>query len=243
MTRILSSKDICSGLWRGFGSFTDTPNELWESDSWLCSLRTTSRERVNFPNGSPIICSEFVAYNSREHGGDRVGRVYGIGIDQRSNSKKKGEVVIKMQMVYLTAELPAKLKAVGSKLQVPLTRFEKLLLEDGFEFVLVDDLVQRVEFTIDYAFGNGIPGQRDRAFKPKSQIRRVLNLAHEEIRPAAQSHPHIAELELKAYGREWIIEALERSFVSLPFLTFIDGFGLYRNMYISMTGVYITLAA
>ncbi|OAF62844.1 hypothetical protein VC83_00622 [Pseudogymnoascus destructans] len=59
-----------------------------------------------------------------------------------------------------------------------------------------------------------------------------------KIQPAAQSHPHIAELELEAYGRDWILEA----FISMPLIIFIDGFGVYRNMYCSLIGIY-TIAA
>ncbi|OAF63362.1 hypothetical protein VC83_00150 [Pseudogymnoascus destructans] len=139
-------------------------------------------------------------------------------------------------MVYSTAELSPKIRNIGSESPVPLTRLEKLLSEDDFEFVLPEDLVQQPDITVDYTFGNGILGQQDHGFKPQSQIRRVLNTMHEEIRPAAQSHPHVAELELKAYGREWIVKALKQGFISVPWLMFIDGFGLYRNMYRSMTG-------
>ncbi|ELR03480.1 hypothetical protein GMDG_06210 [Pseudogymnoascus destructans 20631-21] len=131
---------------------------------------------------------------------------------------------------------------IGSESPVPLTRLEKLLSEDDFEFVLPEDLVQQPDITVDYTFGNGILGQQDHGFKPQSQIRRVLNTMHEEIRPAAQSHPHVAELELKAYGREWIVKALKQGFISVPWLMFIDGFGLYRNMYRSMTGYLVVLA-
>ncbi|OAF59083.1 hypothetical protein VC83_04343 [Pseudogymnoascus destructans] len=242
VTRILSANSITKGLWNGFGSFTDTPNEFWESDSWLCSLRTTSGVQVTFADGSPIICSDFVQYKSAERGSIRIGRVYGIGFDKRSAPIEKNGIIIKIQKVYSAMELPPKAQDIRSQLSIPLSQSEKLISEDEFEFVPVHCLIQRLEYTMDYKFENGIPGQADHLFEPESQVRRILNLANDEIRPAAQSHPHVAELELKAYGRKWILEALKQGFISLPFIEFIDGFGIWRNMYRSLTGVYISLA-
>ena len=48
------------------------------------------------------------------------------------------------------------------------------------------------------------------------------------------------ELELQYYGRTRIIEVLESQVLSLPFTCFIDDFGLYRNMYRSLTGIHLT---
>jgi hypothetical protein len=87
------------------------------------------------------------------------------------------------------------------------------------------------------------PPPPNQAFNPTAliNIRRVINLSKRSIRAVRLTHPVRAELEIKAYGRQ----VLERDFVSragqrpircMPQMTFIDGFGLYRNMYRSLTG-------
>lgn len=60
-------------------------------------------------------------------------------------------------------------------------------------------------------------------------------------------HPIRAELELETFGRarfeeKWDVTRGNRC-VSVPLLTFIDGFGLYRNSYRSIMGFYLNFAA
>ncbi|RPB19903.1 hypothetical protein L211DRAFT_793249, partial [Terfezia boudieri ATCC MYA-4762] len=59
------------------------------------------------------------------------------------------------------------------------------------------------------------------------------------IRSVEKRHRLVAELELLHYGRHELLTA-NPSFFSLPYTTFLDGFGLYRNSYHSLAGVYIT---
>lgn len=62
------------------------------------------------------------------------------------------------------------------------------------------------------------------------------------------NHPIRGELEIAAFGRTHI-ESLDsrmsrgRKTMSLPLMTFIDAFGLYRNSYRSLMGIYFILAA
>ena len=57
------------------------------------------------------------------------------------------------------------------------------------------------------------------------------------------SAPPCGEFEIKAYSREHFVQNhAYRQSVPLPFLCFIDGFGLYCNMYRSHMGVYTNLA-
>jgi hypothetical protein len=72
-------------------------------------------------------------------------------------------------------------------------------------------------------------------------VRRILNITDRKVRSFRLSHPVRAELELETYSRE----TLEAEFcdpskvLCLPHIMFIDGFGVYRNMYKSLTGVYL----
>ncbi|OAF63361.1 hypothetical protein VC83_00151 [Pseudogymnoascus destructans] len=69
VTAILSAEDLHKDFWKGLGAFVDTPNKIWECDVWLCSLRTMSGEHITFSDRLPVICSEFVEYNSKKKGG------------------------------------------------------------------------------------------------------------------------------------------------------------------------------
>lgn len=72
-------------------------------------------------------------------------------------------------------------------------------------------------------------------------VRRIFNSKQGKVRSFRLSHPIRAELEIAAYGRENLIRDFcdgGSNVLSLPQLTFIDAFGVYRNMYRSLTGCY-----
>ena len=77
----------------------------------------------------------------------------------------------------------------------------------------------------------------------------VRSLINEKgwVQPLAWSAPLRAELELETYSRNYFHHQFNSAngtkCISLPFLLFIDGFGLYRNAYRSLMGVYIQIAA
>jgi len=66
------------------------------------------------------------------------------------------------------------------------------------------------------------------------------------IRPLCKSHAIRGELELEYFGRDQLVKMLSRNgvdeVIAAPFLLFMDGFGLYRNMYRALMGVYMILA-
>lgn len=59
-----------------------------------------------------------------------------------------------------------------------------------------------------------------------------------DLRPLCQSSPIRGQLEVDAYGRDALLEKLSQPVRSLPLFAFIDGLGLYRNMYRSLMGFY-----
>lgn len=74
-------------------------------------------------------------------------------------------------------------------------------------------------------------------------MRRIINIERWDIRPLHTSAPPRGELELAEYGREYLIQSFTSTkAISLPYMCFIDGFGLYRNMYRSLMGIYLILA-
>jgi len=76
-------------------------------------------------------------------------------------------------------------------------------------------------------------------------IRRAILQDGESVVPLCHVHPIRAQLEIELYGRQcferWDKLKLHSSdsIVSCPTLVFIDGFGLYRNSYRSLVGVYV----
>ncbi|KAI5806056.1 hypothetical protein EDC01DRAFT_626159 [Geopyxis carbonaria] len=57
------------------------------------------------------------------------------------------------------------------------------------------------------------------------------------------AHPILAELEIEIYGRDFLVSLSKRPVLSMPHMTFIDAFGLYRNVYCSLTGIYMIISA
>lgn len=58
------------------------------------------------------------------------------------------------------------------------------------------------------------------------------------------SHPIRGELEVRKHGRDYLETNFVRSkknpfILCMPQMTFVDGFGLYRNMYQSLLGFYL----
>lgn len=79
-------------------------------------------------------------------------------------------------------------------------------------------------------------------------VRRVLNISQNQVRPLWQTHPICGELEVKAFGRAALVNTFCRrqdniKVMSVPLQMFADGFGLYRNMYRSLMGVYLVNAS
>lgn len=77
-------------------------------------------------------------------------------------------------------------------------------------------------------------------------IRRVIQ--DYKARPICHTHPVRADLEIQAYGREIFTTVWDRAvsgtlpIISCPVLSFIDGFGVFRNSYRSLMGLYCTPA-
>ena len=58
------------------------------------------------------------------------------------------------------------------------------------------------------------------------------------------THPIRAELEIKTYGRKLFDDTWDHNeLVSCPIVIFIDGFGVYRNSYRSLVGIYAMIAS
>ncbi|KAF8417702.1 hypothetical protein EV426DRAFT_621987 [Tirmania nivea] len=131
------------------------------------------------------------------------------------------------------------------------------LMEDMTEIVLLDNIIRHESVIfLDYnslSACNQIlpqdpsPLQEEpcnpsirRAIDPKSFVVCIMyttetaTSTQNGIRSVEKRHRLIAELKLLHYRRH---ELLNAHFYSLPYTTFLDGFGLYRNSYHSLAGV------
>lgn len=70
-------------------------------------------------------------------------------------------------------------------------------------------------------------------------IRRVVNLGSHTVRPVQYMHPTRGELEVLEYGREYLEKIVTKPHTFLPYLLFIDDFGVHRNMYRALKAFYI----
>lgn len=107
---------------------------------------------------------------------------------------------------------------------------EMLMIEDADEYINPLQIVSR---RLDIALH-----RKNRPQLTKFAVRQVFNAATGCIRPIDLLSPVRGELELEAFGRAYLTEKLVENVRSFPLVIFVDDFGLYRNMYRSVTGVY-----
>lgn len=243
--------DIAKGMHMGMAEYHDTPTELWHSRCWSSSVRTSSGQYAHFWSGEAIFPSDFLCFvcddtdcACHNETGDtyHLGRVYGVGLDFRSQPVVPDHgIVLEIQLAFMAQDL-------GDR------EVEGLLLN---EVVLsVEDLVMipernaryQVHVALDYTYGEDISkiGVQN-AFEVDEKtlfVRRMFTDMDDvvlEFRPLCHTHPLRGELELAEFGRDCFVEQWDvtrngNTTMSVPLLTFIDGFGLYRNMYRSLMG-------
>ncbi|KAA6412665.1 MAG: hypothetical protein FRX48_03657 [Lasallia pustulata] len=161
----------------------------------------------------------------------------------------KGQVCIMVQEVVPASSIPISHQyllnqPVGQRSVYP-ERNELFIIEDRMTFLCESDIALPTDNIYkDWIFDGSNPdshllGMFDKDFF----IRRIINFSAESIRPLSLSAPLHAELEIEAYGRDYLAVAFSHSkVISLPFTMFIDGFGLHRTSYRSILGVYIVPA-
>jgi hypothetical protein len=121
---------------------------------------------------------------------------------------------------------------------------ELILMEDSVKEIPERNVRGRREgFRMDYRFDNGIGSARRLDNQPYENgfIRRIFNAKSDTIRATCQSSPLKGELEIEEFTRDFLEEKAP-SMWSLPLVCFRDGFGVYRNMYRSLTGLYMSIA-
>lgn len=149
------------------------------------------------------------------------------------------------------------------KSQLVSTTREAILMEHITDIVPIDHIIRHESvFFLDYESPQACvdllppnPNQTQHStdrtqtdyMPPKYHVSSILYYTETSmcstpgIRSVDKRHRLSAENELLHFGRNEIFSP--EPIVSLPYTTFLDGFGLYRNSYHSLAGLYITPAA
>jgi hypothetical protein len=231
----------------GMAHFVDEPSELWESLSWASSNRSTSGVFARYSDGLPVFVSDIVNYRCRgldcSCAGDdqrHIGRVQAVAKDFSSHAISPGAVTILVQPYIQFQHASDELKALLTrKRKLPFAENELVIHETLIRLQEVD-IVQRVSrIWHDYKFGSMF-SKRIGEPANKTFVRRVINEAATLVRPICQLSPSRGQLEMRKYGRSGLLRMFENTnCISVPYQLFIDGFGVYRNMYRSIMGIYM----
>lgn len=139
-----------------------------------------------------------------------------------------------------------------------------IIIEDEEEYIPEDAIISRLDDVfLDYSYKPPkqsmpegefrycfIPVHQRRSSKfnanpnpAKYVVQYIINKGTNSLRPLKLSSPHRGELEIRAFGREQLISTFHhRQCLSLPYLLYLDEFGVYRNMYRSLLGIYAILS-
>ncbi|EGP82108.1 uncharacterized protein MYCGRDRAFT_97860 [Zymoseptoria tritici IPO323] len=178
-------------------------------------------------------------------------RVLAVAHDQRTvreHTGERGNVVVKIQRLVGGTNVPAGLQpaAEGNELFV---------LEDEQHIVLVADVAAAdVAVYMHYTFDSAHDPQPLPPGSSDFFVRHIIG-RNGDVRPVYKTNPIRGELEIMHFGRQ----QLEDKFVawpangglnanglrvrSMPLMIFIDGFGIFRDRYRSLTGWYLLFAA
>ena len=228
---ILSATHLRAKMFFGMAHYVDKPMELWHSQAWGSSIRTTSGEVCYTSEGQIIVPGDLVRIHSTPW---RVGRVLFIGRDYRSQAAEIGATLITLQAVAEQRRLPHILHPFS--LQDNDTH-EMFIIEDILLELSVESIIRHLNVYLDREFN---VGDDETVFLDnRFFIRRVLTMHSYGCRPLRLLHPTRGELEVAHFGREHIEAFNSNPYFSLPYLLFIDDFGIHRNMYRALKAFYL----
>lgn len=205
--------------------------------------------------GGPILPSDFVRFQCSDQNCHRcnnnnpstwhIGRVLSTGHDRRNVRRHGGptdSLVVKVQRIIQGGDLPVPPAQLS-----PAPHPKELFLVEGQDAILLPHQVRPLSFDVVMHYGfqsahkhTDLPdGQANQYMFFIRRIWKVTAGASINIRPLWQHHPVRGELEILHFSRAALVKRFfQGDVVSLPLIIFLDGFGLYRNMYRSLMGYY-----
>ncbi|KAI2623408.1 hypothetical protein GGS21DRAFT_541457 [Xylaria nigripes] len=255
ISRLLAAPLHRQHIYQGLGQLTRFTTEFWHTRAWGESNK----------QGEYVLPSDFVRFmcenqycwchRTDQFGGHimhHLGRVTYCGLDKTGRFPENHPIAL-IAPAYEQCDLPpeamidfmnvthsSSFEQVGhGVVEVILVQGEELLIPAENITTYVDNVF------IDYEFDPKIEGDYIAPTTEGSVVRFIWNKLELQrtnrypFIPARMTNPHRAELEMKIKPRSaWIHDFTAKPSISLPWKMFVDAFGLYRNMYRSMTGVY-----
>lgn len=245
----------------GFAEIVEQKSELWHGDAWSESIRASAigqggttwpRYPIDDGEGSVILQGDWVEVRLNDKHTPAIGRIRGLAINKLKRPRPgagggpgrpdTGELVAKIEFVFAvedtTPEIQRELEGCGD------VRF--VLIEDPVYCVPVTHIRKRLKnIRLTGQPSSGPSVNRDGDGDGISWISYIANQPFpERTRQTSLRHPLRAELEIKTYGRKFLIEHFILNplpVISLPLSCFSDGFGAYRNNYHSLLAIYLTI--
>ncbi|ROT36651.1 hypothetical protein SODALDRAFT_352586 [Sodiomyces alkalinus F11] len=252
---MLSSSSIRKLTYQGMARFNPSGREMWDSRVWGESLRTTSGQFHRYTDKTPIFPSDFVkhrCYDKRccpDNAAPRhTGRVTWAGLDYSDDARKRGTVgdpIVFIEPLFTPQTLPPDSREAFTQLPAftPSAAFQRevILGEKMAVRLPASTVVERVEPFLFYDFDPKRPDTHSPPPTAYNVIRYILDGDTRQFRALIISNPHRGELEIQTYGRDWFVNQFDgqrQPVLSLPWKLFCDAFGVYRNMYRSILGIY-----
>lgn len=244
------------------GQFAHYPTTAINTCTPPATHRNTALTQNEARAGDPVFPSDFVQYSCKDSqcachslndvaGILHIGQVIAVGFDHRSVREHGGSVGVKAVSIRRFSPV-VELPSILQSLEPEAHEKELFMHEDDISYVLESNVQPYTkQIFLHYNFqtrselaGTALPLDITTC---KHFVRRIYSSSRHQkhpIRPLWQSSPPRGQLEIEAYGRDFLRQKFQSysHVTSLPFFTFIDGFGLYRNMYRSLLGYYITPA-
>jgi hypothetical protein len=194
----------------------------------------SSGQLATYPDSRPIFPGDIVQFQPVVGAlEDMYGRVVFFGRDKRALSSHHGEIVLRLQLVQLASTI-SELSDVPHTGEQPGSD-DWVLLEHSIVEVPPSQITLRAKIGIRWTPTTLPPDFENFAC--------VYSSSTHHVRPVSKLAPTSAELEVHAYGREHLEAMITMPhFISLPLLWFYDEFGLHRNMYRAILGIYFSLA-
>lgn len=247
------SSDIAAKIHIGMATYEDSPKELWSSHAWASSIRAASGDFAHSVNTLAIVFpSDWVFFQCKQADCNcaasschHVGRVWEVARDFRAAAPVRGAKILMLQLAISSTSVHTiqNFKKLSPKI-LP----NELILTDQFLEISESEVHDHLEVEIDYSCEedaekvNNSEYQQQRLPVGKFARRQISNNDATKTRPLCHEHPPRAELEIRKWGRKHFTDLDGKKVLALPLITFIDGFGLYRNSYRSLMGIYLIMA-
>ncbi|KAG6238717.1 hypothetical protein E4U23_008060 [Claviceps purpurea] len=217
---------------------------------WGESIRTTSGQCVRMEDDTVLFPSDFVMYRNEDDGCQdastlRWGRICWVGqdfTDTAIQTGTSGSHVIEIQAVHEKRSLNGNIFATEPESHYRQGVVELFVVEDEKSMIRPSQVYSRhVDVHIDYGFDP----DKDKTHSLSNatapfQVRWFYNQAQRSWRHAMRTTPLRGEREIDVFGRDYLERYFtDKDMISLPMFLFADGFGLYRNMYRAIEGLYL----